>query len=449
MKELQKYKKIENPEQFQELIKHIFTSNEKYFFRGQANADWEMNSTYNRGENKDRNSPLRMPFIFEERYKVLKSQNVQKTRLEAIAWMQHFGLKTILIDFTSDLLNAIWFAFSEDIELENGFRSLYIFKTQKEAKVKYEIKDFKEKKNIYKCPFEIERGLSQKSYFVIDNIEWEKENDLIKIKISDDLKEYIYEWLNSKQIKGTSIYPDLKGIMIDFEKASPVHFFDKGNICVNKGEFKKAIFWFDKCLKVDPKYFLAYINKGSALLMQKRYDEAIVCCDKAIEINNGSAAAYTNKAIALNNLKGKSNDAIVCCDKAIEINSVSDMAYIQKGIALNNLKKFDQAIVCCDKAIEINSLNDRAYTVKAEVLLNKKKYDEAIDCCDKAIEINNLNNVAYTIKSTALFYKQEYIESLKYIEKSIEIYPENQFTVKLKQMTIEAIEAEKTTQNKD
>ena len=85
--------------------------------------------------------------------------------------MQHYGLKTILIDFTSDVYTALWFATS-DIEYSKEDFSIFTFEFNED--LKYNM-DFKEEEKIYYCPHNNKRGFTQRSYFLLGNIDFKKQ----------------------------------------------------------------------------------------------------------------------------------------------------------------------------------------------------------------------------------------------------------------------------------
>jgi tetratricopeptide (TPR) repeat protein len=77
----------------------------------------------------------------------------------------------------------------------------------------------------------------------------------------------------------------------------------KGNEHSYNKEYRQAIEYYDKALKIDPKYALALNNKGLALDKLGKYNEAIQSYDKALEIDPKYALALNNKGLALNKLQ--------------------------------------------------------------------------------------------------------------------------------------------------
>ena len=77
-----------------------------------------------------------------------------------------------------------------------------------------------------------------------------------------------------------------------------------GNEHYYKGEYAKAIQYYDKALEMDSKNVDAWYNKGVALDNLGKYKEAIQSYDKALEIDRKYVAAWYNKGNVLDNMEG-------------------------------------------------------------------------------------------------------------------------------------------------
>ena len=152
----------------------------------------------------------------------------------------------------------------------------------------------------------------------------------------------------------------------------------EGNEHYYKGEYSKAIEYYDKALAIDSKNVDAWINKGSAFDGLGKYDEAIRCVDKALEIDEKYVNAWRVKGVVLYSL-GKYDEAIKCYDKALEIDEKYVDAWNNKGIALYSLGKYDEAIKCYDKALEIDGKYVHAWNNKGNALYGLGRHDEAIE----------------------------------------------------------------------
>jgi len=82
-----------------------------------------------------------------------------------------------------------------------------------------------------------------------------------------------------------------------------------GKALVDAGRASEALAYYDKAIKVNPYFYVAYYNRGNAYSALGNYNLAIGDFDRAIEINPKYAAAYNNRGIAYSVL-GNYNQAI-------------------------------------------------------------------------------------------------------------------------------------------
>ncbi len=83
------------------------------------------------------------------------------------------------------------------------------------------------------------------------------------------------------------------------KKSKESWFYNKiGVACLQKKEYDRAIFFFDKSLEVDPAYAEAYEMRGMTYSCKEQYDQAIADFNRAIEINPRLGEVYLNRAKA-------------------------------------------------------------------------------------------------------------------------------------------------------
>lgn len=85
-----------------------------------------------------------------------------------------------------------------------------------------------------------------------------------------------------------------------------------------EGNFKEAIKYFDKILKVNPDDDKIWNHKGDALHHMGKLEDAIICYDKVLEINPNYGIAWNHKGVILGSL-GKYEEAKECFSKAREL----------------------------------------------------------------------------------------------------------------------------------
>ena len=92
-----------------------------------------------------------------------------------------------------------------------------------------------------------------------------------------------------------------------------------------KNQFNEAIKEYDKAIKLNPKYALAYGGRGEALRGKNQYDKAIEDYTTAIKLSPNYVLAYAGRGSAYR-LKGNSKQAASDLKKALELNPGYDWA---------------------------------------------------------------------------------------------------------------------------
>ena len=439
--ECEKTKTIKN---LDELLKEIAKLEKKiaenkgdhYFFRGQANSQWKLNSSWRRSwkaefDNVDEMDDSQIINMFYENEKLITSYGYeQKTSLEILAEMQHNNIPTFLIDFTTNIYHALWFAFSDnspntnDDENDDEYEYVKIFilnnKTNKvENKLDFSmlIKEKVFPNTVFRAPASIKRAITQKSYFICDKKDKNFDIECWRIQKNPKNIKKILAYLFRKGITARTIYPDLLGAYIDTTKNSAITYFFKGLLSDNDN---KSIENYTKAIEINGEFKEAYINRGDAYLKKKEWDKAIKDCEKAIDIDSRFKEPYNNLGVAYDG-KNESYKAIKNYTKAIEIDDRFKEAYNNRGIIYYKMDEFDKAIKDFDKAIEIDDRYKEAYDGRGIVYLKKKEWDKAIKDFDKAIEIDNGFKAAYNNRGDAYLKKKEWDKAIKDCKKAIDI----------------------------
>lgn len=224
------------------------------------------------------------------------------------------------------------------------FAAYHIFCLQKDLEKEKDDKSFKEeiKERVSKLETKIEMLIT----FYPQLKSLEKLENFERLKLTEDeIRKTVSEVMKTTKITPESITADntepsatkrpseqdieivetmAKSLSkIDERFKKPVgnysDYLSLGNVEDRKGNYLKAIEYYDRALELKPNYFEAWNNKGIALVNIHRYDEAIKAYEKAIELLPNNAYVYYNKACA-HALKQDKENTLKSLSKALKFN---------------------------------------------------------------------------------------------------------------------------------
>ncbi len=356
-------------------------------FRGQADASWPVQaSAYRRLVNKGMEHPELAKYLFtgylHERVNEVKMRFNDHNRrhpLEVMAWMQHHGFATGLIDFTDSALVALWFACKDK---QNTSGKIIAVRLDDNDKIK-EIKNREDIKKNLEAYFPIEstgpneklhvwhpgdgdpRMITQQSLFIFGVPEIVDKDFIVDdFLVQAEEKDVYMEFLKRMGVSEVSIFPDFTGFSI-------------ANSSDKDYDLHLAEIYYAEKINRKPRHALNYFQKGIFNAAREAYKEAIKDFRKVIEIDPQSEAAHYNLGNALRNL-GRNEEAVSAYNRAIEIDPRYEMAYNNRGGVLCLLRRYKEAISDQNKIIEINPRDAAAYNNRGVALHALRHREEAI-----------------------------------------------------------------------
>ena len=249
-----------------------------------------------------------------------------KTSDELLSELQHYGSKTNLIDFTTDLHIALFFACRHP---------------DKDGRI---ILQRARKVSVRLALHPRNRVISQKSVFVHPIKGFIKPEPGKVILMPKELKSSMLTYLRKYHgIVTKTLFSDLHGFIavqgLHFEAYSE---FFKGNTLLDQEDLDRAIYHYTESIRLRPDVSAPYVNRGFAHERKGDLIQAFTDYGKAIELDPENPLPYVNRG-RLHLEKGEDEEAVKDCTKVIDLNGDFAEAYYRRGIAWLHLKECDKA----------------------------------------------------------------------------------------------------------
>ena len=362
----------------------------------------------------------RRPVDFEERI-ISKAKSHfpdSTTSREILTDIRHFGGLTTLIDFSRDLMVALFFACQEKgdedgqliiLPSKNIMPSDHTYFSAPPSKPNDITKaDYTEKKSqnfvepsksdyLPKRISLIEpaktsasgaRVIAQKSVFVHTPEGFIRPHLCKLITIKKSLKADILEYLKRfHHIDEATIYHDLHGFIAAQNRFIPALIaLEEGTEYLRNGEYEKAINKYNQAIKSKPDFAEAYSGRGTGKAMSNKSKQAMTDYDKAIRLKPDDAKTYYNRGLIKIDL-GQFEEAIADFDEAIRLNPNDPIAYNNRAIAKAEVDKPEEAFADFDKAINISPEYAAVYYNRAVTWEELSEYEKADADYAKAKEL--------------------------------------------------------------
>lgn len=195
------------------------------------------------------------------------------------------------------------------------------------------------------------------------------------------------------------------------EDSNAYQLYLKGRYFINKGttrDTQKSIGYFEKALKEDANYALAYSGLADAYTLlggtfsaplspSETMPKAKAAAKKAMEIDDSLAEAHTSLALVRFwydwNWKGAEQEF----KRAIELKSVYSRAYQWYAEYLSAMQRHGEAIAVIEKALEIDPLSVHITWHVGKIHFLARNYDDAIEYCQKSLEMDPNFGPAYGV----------------------------------------------------
>ena len=310
------------------------------------------------------------------------------SNVEILTDLRHFGGETTLIDFSRNLLVALYFACNGKSDIPGQIIALRTEKIPVQHEIDYEKKEtlITSIINPARTSRSFHRSQAQGSVFVHAPNGFIHEKYWIPFKIPPELKIECLDYLKKVfNINTKTIYNDWIGFLSNEDNyILSVKKMYSGLAEIAEGYYEEAINNLDEAIRFAPDLAQAYYGRGYAKVELQQNEKAIIDFDEAIRLIPDFADAYYNRGKAKESLN-RSEDAINDLDKALQLDPAIVDAYYLRGKAKESLDRWEEAINDLDKALKLNPYIIHTYYLRGIANASLYREHEAINDLDEAI----------------------------------------------------------------
>jgi TolB-like protein/Flp pilus assembly protein TadD len=218
------------------------------------------------------------------------------------------------------------------------------------------------------------------------------------------------------------------------ENTEAYHLYLKGRYCVNRrtGEWlKKGVDYFQKSIKLDPNYALAYAGLADAYALlgsstgglppKETFPKAKAAALKALEIDKALCEAHTSLGFSRLLYDWDFAGARQAFKRAIKLNPGYASAHDGYGFYLKAAGRHDEAIRECKQVQKLDPLSLFAHVSLGWAYYFAHRYTKAIEQGRKALEMDSQFAFAYRNIGLSFIQRGEIEEAISALSQALEL----------------------------
>nr|WP_223860690.1 tetratricopeptide repeat protein [Spirosoma validum] len=199
-------------------------------------------------------------------------------------------------------------------------------------------------------------------------------------------------------------------------------FFLKGNVQLQKREYKEAIRYYSEAITKKPDFADAYNNRGLAKFRNDDREGALADYTRALDIDPDFNTAYFNRAEARLET-GDPGGSLSDLQRVEKQYRDSTFYQVRLGDTYVRLTKLSDAQSAYDRALQLKNDNVEALTNRGALYYSQKAYQPAEADIRRALQLNPKQDAALNNLSLLLAHRGNYADALTYVEQALELQP--------------------------
>jgi tetratricopeptide (TPR) repeat protein len=201
-------------------------------------------------------------------------------------------------------------------------------------------------------------------------------------------------------------------------------------------EYEKAIAIDKKILSIDPANIRANFNLAFCNGRLKRYKKALFYYDKTLKLDKNHIRALTNKAMILSDTGDPRSDE--AWENLLNLGKEKQDKSVIIA-ALNNLKRYKECLKICNEILTEDEYNFDGLFYKGLASLNLEEYQDALEAANKILSFLPSNIHAMNIKGEVFLQNKMYKDALETYTKILEILPNDPQAIRALKEIAEAL----------
>jgi len=201
------------------------------------------------------------------------------------------------------------------------------------------------------------------------------------------------------------------------------NYYQKYQICLDNGNFKKARLYIEECLKSKENELFFLSKKAQILTKSQNYDEAINILENIIPTIENIGENIDN----YNSINPKEKY------KSKELNEDYNLDTLYHDIGLIHFlnNNYSLAVEFVNKGLELKKYSAELCFLKSKIYFAEHDYPEALNYSNKSIQYGNENFEYYNWRAECFLVNDNSLFANKDIQRAIFLNPENYYSYRL------------------